>query len=197
MPVNYHMFLDCCKIYLSCGISTTTYSEMYSHHYLTHSCVWQLLFHHTSQPSWVWWLDGVSTIWVGCEVVLGGECARARQCALWEINVVSLCKKGVPMGGQESGVKITFLGADPRPMLRLDLESPRPKPNGPQMHTHVHETSARAGIRISCVTGSERALSLKAEVLHHVSSCLLIYLTRLHPTIDVTFTKQPNTKPNN
>lgn len=30
--------------------------------------------------------------------------------------------------------------------------------------------------------------------LNHVSSCLPIYLAQLHPTIDVTFTKQPKTK---
>lgn len=88
-----------------------------------------------------------------------------------------------------------LLGADPRPALRT--VSLHPKPSCPQICTCTQDLGPFLDNMFVCLAhqdGSECALSQKSEVLNHVASSLVIYLVQLHPTIDVTFTKQPKTK---
>lgn len=100
------------------------------------------------------------------------------------------------MVGQEKEAKITrytLSQADPRRVLRLTNLAQN-------VHSHTWDLSPFLDNTLMCLAhqnGSESALSQKGEVLKHVSNSQLIYLGQLPATIDVTFTKQPKTKPDN
>lgn len=61
----------------------------------------------------------------------------------------------------------------------------------------IHLSPCSDNMLVCGTTKWECALSQRGDVLNHVSNDLLIYLVKLHPTIDVTGTKQIKTKADN